>query len=285
MSSFNKIAFTSSTSTATMGADGQCAASRDFLTDGRREGESRADGMGHWWKPRAQYISKDTSELMSKFGLNGSDGLLDNVVSSGLPDESKPTAVTTRGGGPLDNPGQFTLAMITFTLGGYYLLKQPRSFKSLARSWPQVLGSAAFFDTSLPSAGELDKEVQGNPRARKDRHTSRGPQSVKTEKRSHPKGPKWQRLNGNNGSWTNTDDVAHNGVDGAMLPCYEEESCLEDARGGHFHRRKRAGGKPLSPAARAFLERSQKKGDKKRPSPYSKCASSIELCPLSLIHI
>lgn len=267
-----------------MGADGQCAASRDFLTDGRREGESRADGMGHWWKPRAQYISKDTSELMSKFGLNGSDGLLDNVVSSGLPDESKPTAVTTRGGGPLDNPGQFTLAMITFTLGGYYLLKQPRSFKSLARSWPQVLGSAAFFDTSLPSAGELDKEVQGNPRARKDRHTSRGPQSVKTEKRSHPKGPKWQRLNGNNGSWTNTDDVAHNGVDGAMLPCYEEESCLEDARGGHFHRRKRAGGKPLSPAARAFLERSQKKGDKKRPSPYSKCASSIELCPMAAEH-
>lgn len=267
-----------------MGADGQCAASRDFLTDGRREGESRADGMGHWWKPRAQYISKDTSEQMSKFGLNGSGDSLGNVVSSGLPDESKPTVVTTRGGGPLDNPGQFTLAMIAFTLGGYYLLKQPRSFKSLARSWPQVLGSAAFFDTSLPSAGELDKEVQGNPRARKDRHTSRGPQSVKTEKRSHPRGPKWQRLNGNNGSWTNTDDVAHNGVDGAMLPCHEEESCLEDARGGHFHRRKRAGGKPLSPAARAFLERSQKKGDKKRPSPYSKCVSSIELCPMASDH-
>lgn len=267
-----------------MGADGQCAASRDFLTDGRREGGSCADGMGHWWKPRAQYISKDASDLMSKFGLNGSDGLLDNVVSSGLPDESKPTAITTRGGGPLDNPGQLSLVMVTFALGSYYLLKQPRSFKSLARSWPQVLGSAAFFDTSLPSAGELDREVQGNPRARKDRHTARGPQPVKTDKRSHPRGPKWQRLNGNNGSWTNTDDVAHNGVDGAMLPCHEEESCLEDARGGHFHRRKRAGGKPLSPAARAFLERSQKKGDKKRPSPYTKCTSIIELCPLAVDH-
>ena len=108
-----------------MGADGQCAASRDFLTDGRREGGSCADGMGHWWKPRAQYISKDASDLMSKFGLNGSDGLLDNVVSSGLPDESKPTAVTTRGGGPLDNPGQLSLVIATFTLGSCYLLKQP----------------------------------------------------------------------------------------------------------------------------------------------------------------
>lgn len=296
-----------------MGADGQCAASLEILASGKEGGDDRVEGRGHWWKPIALYGHVDALAFGPVLGLNGGGSMSAKLeegsllppegktsMSSGdvvspvkacksndlqtLTGESKPSTPTTRGGGPLDNPGQFWLLLGAIPFGAFYLLKQPRSFKSLARSWPTVLGSAAFFDTSLPSAGELDKEAQGNPRARKDRHTSRGPQPVKTAKRSHPKGPKWQRLNGNNGSWTNTDDVAHNGVDGAMLPCHEEESCLEDARGGHFHRRKRAGGKPLSPAARAFLERSQKKGDKKRPSPYSKCASSIELCPMAADH-
>lgn len=134
-----------------------------------------------------------------------------------------------------------------------------------------------FVPRSLPSAGDLDNPPLPNPRARKDKHTREQPvHPPAKEKPAHVpnyrrrEGPK--RLNGSNGSKTNTDDVV---TDGVYLSCSFLQLCSLPS---HQHRRAKAGGKPLPPAARRFLEAQRKNGSVPRPPPYEQCPLPTIAC-------
>lgn len=132
--------------------------------------------------------------------------------------------------------------------------------------------------TSLPSVGDLDTPPKPNPRSRIDRHTARDARHAQkkiVKPKKHRNG-KCERLSGANGSWTGSDDVAQ------FISCEVPlgESCLgEEANTRHFHKRVKANGKPLTAAARRFLEKQQKEGAKARPLPFRECAVEIRACP------
>lgn len=158
---------------------------------------------------------------------------------------------------------------------------KPFSFTVGQRHLPSSMGGRALLSAgvSLPSVGSLEEPPLPNPRAKKDRHT----QSYKPPQRGKQnsgvvrgrRDPKYLRLNGNNGSWTNTDDHAQR--EEVFLKCHYKIRCLGNV---HYHHKAKTGkSRPLNADARRFLEKAEKDGVQKRAQPYKLCAIPATVCP------
>lgn len=253
-----------------------CGSPVDVLGE-RREGSANGLNIIQLNPSATETPTTSLSETQPKPTLKGSDA--DNVcVANG--EGGRIVDITIKQRVAIGAPTPFLCGLVVF--GGFVTLwRSPLSILGMRRHLPSSMGGmSSFFVTSLPSSGELDREVKENPKARKNRHTSHYvPRGNKKEK-ERPKGPKWQRLNGNNGSWTNTDDVES--AKAVFLECLvvKGEACREaDGKKRHYHRRKKDGGKALDSAARRFLEKQIKEGAKTRQSPYWQCEHEIEVCP------
>lgn len=208
------------------------------------------------------------------FALPIEDTTMDRIQPSGL-------------GRPKGLHNRLSTALVGGALLSFFAVSAKRygfSSKGVRINLPSSMGGvgmvAPFFQTSLPSSSDLEEAPLPNPRGRKDRHT-RGhikpvppvsAQPVSCYPRHRP--PKWARLNGRQGSWTNDDDVAPECGD--FIPCGYGLRC--DIK-EHQHRRKRTGKAPLSGAARRHLERQVRDGVKPKTSPYVQCELPTQICP------
>ena len=133
--------------------------------------------------------------------------------------------------------------------------------------------ASSLFVTSLPSENDLERPPEGNPRARKDRHTTQfKPQKPlrKVDANRRRTRVRDLQLNGRQGSWTGDDDVE------TIIVCpYPNIDCKESE---HLHKRTRTNKPPMAAAARRFLEKARQDGVKKKGTQFTKCPLPIAAC-------
>lgn len=213
----------------------------------------------------------------------------DNAVMAGTLSQPKPCPATCETKCE-DLSYQSSAAIFTsvygvfFFVGGAIAWRRPGFASSLRRALPKSMGGCMMSGiVSLPSEGSLSEPPKPNPRARKDRHTARAETAIRdapVKKGKGSKPPKYLRLNGNNGSFTNTDDHASPAETNPFAECGYAEDCVIDE---HYHR-KVGQGVPLSGRARRFVEKQQKEGKLKKRSPYVLCSAPIQDCTIAGNH-